>query len=185
VTKAGGVDQLAIYAKAIGMTAYQAKSPTAMKRAIAAAPDGALILIDTAGTNPLKAEDLAVLAEMAQAAKAEPVLVLGAGGDVSESAEQGQLFAEIGCERMIAAKIDAARRYGGLLAAAENGKLSFAGFGVSPEIATGLEFHGADGIARLLMPQDMAKAPKAAQNSGGQRRKLETARRKKEIGSGV
>jgi flagellar biosynthesis protein FlhF len=187
VTKAGGVDQLAIYAKAIGMTAYQAKSPTAMKRAIAAAPDGALILIDTAGTNPLKAEDLAVLAEMAQAATAEPVLVLGAGGDVSESAEQGQLFAEIGCERMIAAKIDAARRYGGLLAAAENGKLSFAGCGISPEIATGLEFYGADGIARLLMPQDMAKVPKAAQNSGGQRqsRKAETTRRKKEIGSGV
>jgi flagellar biosynthesis protein FlhF len=190
VGKAGAVDQLAVYAKAIGITAYQAKSATAMKRAVAAAPEGALILIDTAGTNPLRAEDLAALAEMAAAAKAEPVLVLGAGGDVSESAEQGQLFAEIGCERMIAAKIDSVRRYGGVLAAAENGKLSFAGCGISPEIATGFTFYGADGLARLLMPQDMAQAPKAAQNGSDPRReprarKPEITRRKREIGSGA
>jgi len=187
--KAGAVDQLAVYAKAIGITAYQAKSPTAMKRAVASAPESALVLIDTAGTNPLRAEDLAVLADMAQAAKAEPVLVLGAGGDVSESAEQSQLFAEIGCTRIIAAKIDAARRYGGLLAAAENGKLSFAGCGISPEIASGFEFYGADALARLLMPQDMARAPKAAQNGSGQRqamgRRPAIAKRKKEIGSGA
>ena len=151
-------------------------------------PEGALVLIDTAGTNPLRAEDLAALADLAQAAKAEPVLVLSAGGDASESAEQGQLFSEIGCERMVAAKIDAARRFGGLLAAAENGKLSFAGSGISPEIANGFEFTGADGLARLLMPQDMARAPKAAQNSprrGAQGRKTEAAKRKKEIGSGA
>jgi flagellar biosynthesis protein FlhF len=185
VGKAGAVDQLAIYAKAIGISAYQAKSPTAMKRAVNAAPEGALILIDTAGTNPLHAEDLVILADMAGAAKAVPVLVLGAGGDVSESAEQGQLFAEIGCERMIAAKIDAARRYGGLLAAAENGKLSFAGYGISPEIATGFEFYGADGLARLLMPQDMARAPKAAHNGSGRPHKPDTTKRKREIGSGA
>ncbi len=191
VAKAGSVDQLAVYAKAIGITAYQAKSATALKRAVSAAPEGALVLIDSVGTNPLRAEDLATLAEMAQAARAEPVLVLGAGGDVSESAEQGQLFAEIGCERMIAAKIDAARRYGGLLAAAENGKLSFAGCGISPEIATGFAFYGADALARLLMPQDVAQVPKAAQDGSSRRgaasqgRKPEGIKRKKEIGSGV
>jgi flagellar biosynthesis protein FlhF len=190
IGKAGAIDQLAVYAKAIGITAYQVKSATAMKRAVSAAPEGALVLIDTAGTNPLRAEDLATLADMASAAKAEPVLVLGAGGDVSESGEQGQLFAEIGCERMIAAKIDTARRYGGLLAAAENGKLSFAGCGISPEIASGFEFYGADALARLLMPQDMARAPKAGQNSDGAHRKTagrkaEAARRKREIGSGA
>ncbi|HVT51302.1 MAG TPA: AAA family ATPase [Dongiaceae bacterium] len=188
VGKAGAIDQLAVYAKAIGVTAYQAKSPTALRRAVGAAPEGALVLIDTAGTNPLRAEDLAALADLAQAAKAEPVLVLSAGGDASESAEQGQLFSEIGCERMVAAKIDAARRFGGLLAAAENGKLSLAGSGISPEIANGFEFTGADGLARLLMPQDMARAPKAAQNSprrGAQGRKTEAAKRKKEIGSGA
>lgn len=193
LAKAGAVDQLAVYAKAIGITAYQAKNASALKRAVAAAEDS-LVLIDTVGTNPLKSDDLAVLAELAQAAKAEPVLVLGAGGDASESAEQAQLFAEIGCERMIAAKLDAARRYGGLLAASENGKLSFAGCGTSPEIATGLEFYGPDGLAHLLMPREMAQRPKGAHNKSTPRgrsasddrgRTRGVANRKREIGSGV
>jgi flagellar biosynthesis protein FlhF len=76
----------------------------------------------------------------------------------------GQLFSEIGCQRLIATRIDAARRYGALLACAEGGQLGFAEFGVSPEIGNGLMFFGADALARLLMPQEMAEGPKRAQN---------------------
>jgi flagellar biosynthesis protein FlhF len=123
-----------------------------------------LVLIDTAGINPLKPDDMTALADLAAAAKAEPVLTLAAGGDVSESGEQGQLFSEIGCQRMIATRIDAARRYGALLACAEGGKLGFAEFGISPEIGNGLMFFGADALARLLMPQEMAEGPKREQN---------------------
>ena len=169
LAKAGGIDQLATYAKAMGITAYQAKNAGALKRAVGAAPEGALVLIDTAGTNPLKPEDMAALAELAAAAKAEPVLTMAAGGDVSESSELGQLFSEIGCQRLIATRLDAARRYGGLLACAEGGKLGFAEFGVSPEIANGLMFFGADALARLFMPQEMADGPKRAQNGANSR----------------
>jgi flagellar biosynthesis protein FlhF len=165
LAKAGGIDQLAIYAKALQITAYQAKNAASLKRAVAAAPDNALILIDTAGANPLRPEELSELAELATAAKAEPVPVFAAGGDVAESAEQGQLFSEIGCQRLIATRIDAARRYGGILAAADAGQLALAEFGVSPEIAKGLMFFGADALARLLMPQEMAKPRKTAQNT--------------------
>ncbi|HVO03015.1 MAG TPA: AAA family ATPase [Candidatus Cybelea sp.] len=164
LAKAGGIDQLATYAKAMGITAYQARNAATLRRAIAAAPEGAVVLIDTAGSNPLKQEDLAALGEFAAASKAEPILTLAAGGDVSESAEQGQLFAELGCQRLIATRIDAARRYGGVLAAAEAGKLGFAEFGISPEIGSGLMAFGADALARLLMPQEMAAAPKPGQN---------------------
>jgi flagellar biosynthesis protein FlhF len=164
LAKAGGIDQLATYAKAMGIPAYQAKNAGALKRAIGTAPEGALVLVDTAGINPLKPDDMAALAELASAAKSEPVLTLAAGGDVSESAELGQLFSEIGCQRLIATRIDAARRYGALLACAEGGKLGFAEFGVSPEIANGLMFFGADALARLIMPQEMAEGPKRAQN---------------------
>jgi flagellar biosynthesis protein FlhF len=164
LAKAGGIDQLATYAKAMGITAYQAKNGGALKRAVAAAPEGALVLIDTAGINPLKPDDMAALAELAVAVKAEPVLTLAAGSDVSEAGEQGQLFSEIGCHRLIATRMDAARRYGGLLACAEGGKLAFAEFGVSPEIANGLMFFGADALARLFMPQEMAEGPKRGQN---------------------
>jgi flagellar biosynthesis protein FlhF len=176
LAKAGGLDQLAIYAKALGVTAYQAKNAAALTRAVGAAPGDALVLIDTVGANPFRADDMAALGELAGAAKAEPVLVLGAGADASESGEHGQLFAEIGCTRMIAAKVDAARRFGGLLAAAESGKLSFAESGVSPEIGRGLEFFGADALARLLMPQEMAKPPKGAQDAARPRFGPGTAR---------
>ena len=164
LAKAGAIDQLAVYAKAMGIPAYQAKNAGALKRAVGAAPEGALVLIDTAGVNPLRPDDMAALAELGASVKAEPVLTLAAGSDVSESAEQGQLFAEIGCQRLIATRIDAARRYGGLLAAAEGGKLGFAEFGVSPEIGSGLMFFGADALARLFMPKEMADGPKRAQN---------------------
>jgi len=182
LAKAGGIDQLATYAKAMGITAYQAKNAAALKRAVNAAPEKALVLIDTAGTNPLKPDDLAALADLAEAAKAEPVLTLAAGSDVSECAEQGQLYAEIGCQRLIATRIDAARRYGGLLAASEGGKLGFAEFGVSPEIATGLMFFGADALARLIMPQEMAEGPKRAQNESGTARVDNAARGRPDFG---
>jgi flagellar biosynthesis protein FlhF len=165
LAKAGGIDQLAVYAKALEITAYQAKNAATLERAVAAAPEGALVLIDTAGTNPLHREELSVLSQFAAAAKAEPVAVLAAGGDVAESTEQGQLFSEIGCQRLIASRIDAVRRYGGILAAADAGQLALAEFGISPEIGTGLKFFGADALARLLMPQEMAKPHKTAQNA--------------------
>ena len=153
----------------MGITAYQAKNPAVLRRAVGAAPEGALILIDTAGTNPLKPDDMTALAELAAAAKAEPVLTLAAGADVSESAEHGQLFSEIGCHRLIATRVDSVRRYGGLLACAEGGKLAFAEFGISPEIANGLMFFGADALARLIMPQEMAEGRKRAQDGGSRR----------------
>jgi flagellar biosynthesis protein FlhF len=164
LAKAGGIDQLATYAKAMGITAYQAKNAAALKRAVGAAPEGALLLIDTAGVNPLKPEDMAALADLAAAVKAEPLLTLAAGSDVTEAAELGQLFSEIGCQRLMATRIDAARRYGALLACAEGGQLAFAEFGISPEIANGLMFFGADALARLLMPQELAEGTKRAQN---------------------
>ena len=97
-----------------------------------------MVLIDTIGTNPLVPADLKQLRELIAAVAADPVLVMAAGGDVSESTELAAAYAEAGCRRLIATKLDVARRYGGLLAAADAGKLSFAGFGTSPEIATGL-----------------------------------------------
>ena len=59
---------------------------------------------------------------------------MAAGGCAAESGELGQLYAAAGATRLIPTRIDAARRYGGILAAAEAGKLAFAEFGLSPEI---------------------------------------------------
>jgi flagellar biosynthesis protein FlhF len=152
LAKAGAIEQLATYAKALEIPAYRAKDAATLKRAVAKADADGSILIDTLGSNPLKAGDLARLGELAEAAGAEIVLVMAAGGDPVESAELAAAYAEAGAARLVATKIDVARRYGGILAAAEAGRLAFAGVGSSPEIASGLAALRADQLCRLILP---------------------------------
>ncbi len=153
LAKAGAVEQLATYAKALEIQAFRAKDAATLQVAVSRADQGAMILIDTIGTNPLVPADLKQLRELIAAVAADPVLVMAAGGDVSESMELAAAYAEAGCRRLIATKLDVARRYGGLLAAADVAKLSFAGFGTSPEIATGLAAARADRLCRLFLPE--------------------------------
>lgn len=151
VVKAGAIEQLGTYTKALQVPAYRAKDAATLKRAVEQAPAGAFVIIDTVGCNPLDHADLAHVTALAESVKAEMVLVMAAGGCPVESGELGQLFAEAGAGRLIPTRIDAARRYGGILSAAEAGRLSFAEFGVSPEIATGLEIAGAERLAEWLL----------------------------------
>jgi flagellar biosynthesis protein FlhF len=158
LAKAGAIEQLATYAKALEMPAYRAKDAATLRKAVAKADADGVVLIDTLGTNPLKAGDLAQLRELADAAGAEIVLVMAAGGDAVESAELAAGYAEAGAARLVATKIDVARRYGGLLAAAEAGRLAFAGVGTSPEIASGLGTLRADQLCRLILPASRAES---------------------------
>jgi flagellar biosynthesis protein FlhF len=166
LAKAGAIEQLATYAKALEIPAYRAKDAATLRKAVAKADADGAILIDTLGTNPLKAGDLAQLRELAEAAGAEIVLVMAAGGDAMESAELAAGYAEAGATRLVATKIDVARRYGGILAAAEAGRLAFAGVGTSPEIASGLGTLRADQLCRLILPASRAESrtPGSADN---------------------
>lgn len=158
LAKAGAIEQLATYAKALEIPAYRAKDAATLRKAVTKADADGAILIDTLGTNPLKAGDLALLRELAEAAGAEIVLVMAAGGDAVESAELAAAYAEAGATRLVATKIDVARRYGGILAAAEAGRLAFAGVGTSPEIASGLGPLRADQLCRLILPASRAES---------------------------
>lgn len=171
LAKAGAVEQLATYAKALDIQAFRAKDAATLQRAVARAGKDAMILIDTIGTNPLLPADLKQLRELIAAVGADPVLVMAAGGDVSESTELAAAYAEAGCRRLIATKLDVARRYGGILAAADAGKLSFAGFGTSPEIAAGLTTPRADRLCRLFLPEasTLQKDGPTPANNGTQR----------------
>jgi flagellar biosynthesis protein FlhF len=167
LAKAGAIEQLATYAKALEIPAYRAKDAATLRRAVQKAEPDGIVLIDTLGSNPLKAGDLARLRELAEAAGAEIVLVMAAGGDAAESAELAAGYAGAGATRLVATKIDVARRYGGLLAAAEAGRLAFAGLGTSPEIASGLGALRADQLCRLILTASGAasRPPAAATES--------------------
>lgn len=107
-------------------------------------------IIDTEGVNPFDDADMQKLRETISANDAEPVLVLPAGGDPYEYEDIANVFAELGVTRLIATRLDTARRIGGILAAASTG-LVFAAAGASPVIADGLHSLTPTSLARLIL----------------------------------
>jgi flagellar biosynthesis protein FlhF len=80
------------------------------------------------------------------------MLVLPAGLGYADSAEIARSYAALGAKTMVVTKLDVARRFGGVLAAAEAG-LAFTTAGIGPIIGDGLCTLSADGVARLLLRQ--------------------------------
>jgi flagellar biosynthesis protein FlhF len=64
--------------------------------------------------------------------------VLPAGLDSEDAAETARAFHLLGCRHLLPTRLDAARRLGGVLAAAASGDLAFTEAGTGMDIATGL-----------------------------------------------
>ena len=79
------------------------------------------------------------MAGLAVTANATTALVLPAGMDPAESADSASAFAAGGATLLIGTRLDLARRLGGLLAAADAGKLTLTEAGIGPGAADGLE----------------------------------------------
>lgn len=149
--KAGGVEQLDHFAQLMKQTASTAGTPDELAAVLRSRLEPAdLTLIDTAGTNPFNMDELKSLLQFIQAVDAEPVLVMPAGLDPLDAQEIAGVFARMGCRRFIATRLDAARRYAGLIMAARPGYLSMAGISRSPYVAEGLEPATPINFARLL-----------------------------------
>lgn len=127
--RAGAFEQLAAYTDLLGLDLHRHDPATAL-------PTGTPTLIDTAGLDPFDAEDRAELAALARATNALVLLVLPGGIDAGEGAELAAAYAECGATRLIATRLDIARRLGGILAAAAILPLAEAGIG--PAAADGL-----------------------------------------------
>jgi flagellar biosynthesis protein FlhF len=161
--RAGAVEQLATFARLLQVPFLRAKTTAALGKAVATHAENGLVLIDTLAANPFDGDDTAMLRTLAAAADAEMLVVLPAGGDAAECAEHAEAFAGIGAELLFGARIDVARRLGGLIAAAEAGPLAFAGFGLSPQIGNGARAADATFLAQLIMLQRAsARAEEAA-----------------------
>jgi flagellar biosynthesis protein FlhF len=159
-SRAGGFEQLAALLAPLELRPEPAPEPAALRR-LASRPEDALLLIDSPGLNPFRPADLGVLSHLVEASRAEPVLVLAAGSGVADSAEIGATYRALGARRLLATKLDAAHRLGGLLAAADAG-LAFAEAGIGPNIGRGLCPLSAGGLARLLLRhQELASARQA------------------------
>lgn len=149
--RAGGIEQLEAFTRILGLPLSRVEQTADLASLAAAAAAGSAAIVDTAGCCPFSGEEMQALEEQIEAAEAEPVLVVAAGGDANEAAETAAAFARIGCRRMIATRIDVSRRLGGLVAAAAGGRLAIAGAGIGPHAAEPLAPVNALSLAKLLL----------------------------------
>jgi flagellar biosynthesis protein FlhF len=155
--RSGAIQQLAKLLSLMGTKLMSADAPESLEAGLLrAAKSGAAVFIDTPGTNPFALGERRDLRRFLAAGDIEPVLVLAAGGDASEMADQAKLFAEIGVRRFIMTRLDAARRLGGLLAAADEAKLGIAHVSLSPYLSEPLSPLSAASLARILIAQSSA-----------------------------
>jgi flagellar biosynthesis protein FlhF len=161
--RAAGLDQLASFTSLLGLDLRAASSPSELGTAIADCTAGCPILIDTAGINPFDESDVAAMRELRDAARAEVVLVMAAGIDAFEAREVADGCRPLAPSRLIATRVDAARRLGGMLAAAA-GDLAFAEVGHAPRIADGLSSINPVSLARLIIRDPFAPVSRLDQS---------------------
>jgi len=149
--RAGGIEQLRAFTRILGIDLITADTAADLAGALSARR-GMLVLIDTAGINPLSDVEMESLNELVSAVGAEPVVVLPAGIDPMEAAETAVRFNVLGAQRLLATRLDLSRRLGGVLAAAEVSALSFCEVSISPHVADGLTPINPVSLARLLLP---------------------------------
>ncbi len=154
VVRAAAVDQLAALLGVLQIPLATAKTPDELAALLAGANETPPVqVIDSPGANPFDASEIRDLEDMIGAAEVDPVLVLAAGMDPIETSEIVEIFAAIGARRMIFTRLDAARRLGSLLAAADAGRLAFADVSQSPYVAETLEPLNPLSLARLFWTQ--------------------------------
>jgi flagellar biosynthesis protein FlhF len=148
--RSGAFEQLAALTAMMDVPLDAAETPAALAAAIRAAEDVDLILIDTPGTNPFAPAEVDDLAAFSAVSAARQILVLGAGADCVDLAEAAEVFSAAGASALHVTRLDCARRYGGIVAAAIAGGLPLAEVSASPFIANGLSPLNPVSLARLM-----------------------------------
>lgn len=158
--RAGGIEQLEAFTRILGIGLVAAASPTeaatVLRRREETATEG-LVLIDTAGANPFVGPDVSLLAELVDVTAAEAILVLPAGGDAMEMMDTAAAFACLRIRRLLATRLDAVRRLGGLLAAVDAGRTSFSEGGIGHRVVDSLVPLNPVALSRALLPAAAGK----------------------------
>ena len=150
--RAGASDQMQAFAKALDCPFQSVSGPAELETVMSQLPAGP-VLIDTSGINPFELDELDALAELANRADAEMVAVIEAGIVAEDGEDIAAMFASIGTGRVIATKLDTARRLGAVLSFGEAG-LAYAHISASPYIGSGLAPATALRLARALLEEN-------------------------------
>ncbi|MEM8800225.1 MAG: hypothetical protein AAGF15_09135 [Pseudomonadota bacterium] len=168
VLRAGAVEQLDHYAQLMELSVETAASPRELKALLSTRPntESDVTLIDSTGCTPYQREDIERVAYYVKSAEAEPIVVMPSGHDIAEAIEMADIFNSLGVHRMIATRLDGARRLASLLAALYKGKFALAGLADGPFVGDGLLPPTPQTLARLLVakpdPSRLAQLKKRA-----------------------
>jgi len=149
--RAGGIEQLQAFTDILEMPLYITPDHDELANALKALPKDMQALIDTAGCNPYDADELKSLKQIAQQKGVEPIMVLPAGGDSSETIDIVEAFADISIKRLLITRADTARRFGSVISAAAAHKLAFCDISTSSSIVNSLEPMNGGVLAQLLL----------------------------------
>ncbi len=157
--RAGATEQLAAFARVLGLPMAVASGPGALGKALARRAAGQPALVDLPGCDPFNPGAARALAALLAAVRGTPVLVLPAGLDAEEAAETARAFHLLGCHHLLPTRLDAVRRLGGVLSAAAEG-LALTEAGTGPDAATGLEVLTAESLAARLLTTPGMDSPR-------------------------
>jgi flagellar biosynthesis protein FlhF len=148
--RAGAAEQLAAFARVLTLPLAVAATSASLAKALSRRAEGQPALVDLPGCDPFDAAGARRQAALAEAARGSSVLVLPAGLDAEEAAETARAFHLLGCRQLLPTRLDAARRLGGVLAAAAAADLALTEAGTGPDVATGLTPLNAAWLAERL-----------------------------------
>lgn len=165
--RAGGVEQLSAFTSLLNVPLFKARTAEEMRGCLARASGADQVVVDTAGINPFASGDLSDLRRMVEAASGEAVLVLPAGADADECGDMARVFASAGVGRILPTRLDVARRIGGLLQAAYQGRLAFADASCTPQVAAGFVALDPATLCGFLMPADTERSGQTKTKAAG------------------
>lgn len=149
--RAGAAEQLAAFARVLSLPLSVAGTPGSLAKALARGTPGQPVLVDMPGCDPFDDAGARRHAALAKAARGTPVLVLPAGLDAEEAAEIARAYHLLGCRHLLPTRLDAARRLGGVLAAAAAADLMLTEAGTGQDVAAGLTRLDAEWLAGWMM----------------------------------
>lgn len=152
IARAGGVEQLSAFLDILQLPLHQAEDAKTLKAALQKARNASSIIIDTGGLNPFDPQEMKLLAKLMAVEPMDAALVMPAGIDAEESAEIALTFELLGVHQIIPTRLDFARRLGGILSAADRGKLAFGFASHTPAVAEGIVSLTPAALADFLMP---------------------------------
>jgi flagellar biosynthesis protein FlhF len=149
--RAGGIEQLQAFTDILESPLYVTPTPEELSGTIQALPDDTHVLVDTAGCNPYNSAEMKQLKELATQKGIEPIMVLPAGGDSSETIDIVEAFAALPIKRLLVTRADTTRRFGSIVSAAAAHKLAFCHVSTSSSIVNSLDPMNSGTLAQLLL----------------------------------